>query len=196
MLSSHLTAPLGTATGQPTEPAITWQPIQCTIAADEPAENPTRQASAKGHDGDRPADDRDTRFYVGVSMPGSLTCGVSDHDLTRLKDYVAGRIEGLDGVALVPAAAEAPPTATSYYLLSTVLRLEEREDEVRATVSLMLASYPGHEMRSVLRGEARMTGPHAARTGRVEVLRRPVESALRRLPEAMRASAPQLAHAN
>jgi hypothetical protein len=74
-----------------------------------------------------------------------------------------------------------------FYLESSVVTLEPTSAGVRAVVSIIVLSYPGRDMRGMLRGAATATGQYSAGTAE-QAIEGAFTGALRRLPAVMQAS--------
>jgi hypothetical protein len=174
-----------------------WQPVACGAAASAITQPSEKTLVPAG----QPIRLRSTRYYVGVSKPETMTCAVSEVQLTALERYLTERVETIEGVAVAPGvhagASVELEGLPGFFLESTVEELQAREDEVRASVAILLATYPGHEMLGILRGNATLTGMRLDESAHDRVIQVAVDSALRGLPEAIAASdrhAPRRAH--
>lgn len=138
-----------------------------------------------------PAASGPPRFYVAVGRPSSRSNELSQQDLDRAREVLRARASELDGVMLAPAD-EAPASAEQvlrkqklqgYYLESSITSIEQKPGGgVRAAVSVILATYPGRDMRAVTQGAATVSGGGDLKTQALEAAFR---SALRQLPAAM-----------
>jgi hypothetical protein len=133
------------------------------------------------------------RFYLAVGRPGSKVPAVDAAALDGARRFIMQRVAELDGVVLAPpdetnAAAEAQLKSrklTGYYLESAVTQVEERPDgATRVAVSLIVATYPGRDIRAMVNGAATAMGQGG------EIRRQALEGAfngaLRKLPQALR----------
>lgn len=138
----------------------------------------------------------DARFYVAIGEPASNDGAVDDATLRNTQGFLERQVATVDGVQVAPrdesnAAANRAirrGRMTGFFIDSSVVSLGEEGGGTRAVVSLILATYPGRDMRAILRGAATVpgsTGPSAERTA----LEGAFHGALRRLPQAMEASA-------
>ena len=137
------------------------------------------------------------RFYVGVGTPGSRAESLDRSVLGSARDFIASRVRAMPGVEIAPDG-ETPRAATAvlrsrslsgYYLDSSIVSLEVRADGgVRAQVSIIVQSYPGRDVRSMLSGAATVMGETGVAAQRAAV-EGALQSALRNLPTAMSASA-------
>jgi hypothetical protein len=131
------------------------------------------------------------RYYVAVGTPASRANGVTENDLRTAHQTLRARVQEIDGVVLAPAN-ESNNAATQvlknrglkgFYLESSVTSIENKPDGgVRAVVSLVVATYPGRDMRAVMQGAATALGGGDIKSQAVEAA---FKSALRQLPQAM-----------
>lgn len=131
------------------------------------------------------------RFYVGVGVP-NVQAEITESVRRSLRDILVRQLEGLDGVVIAPpderdAQARAvieKRKLTGYYIDSSIVSLQRTPSGVRAEVSVILGTYPGRDMKAVLRGGATVPG-----TGGPEAERRAIEGAfqgaVRRIQQAM-----------
>lgn len=131
------------------------------------------------------------RFYVAVGAPASRATGITDTDLRSAHNSLKARVQEIDGVVLAPANETSGAAAQvmknrglkGFYLESSVTSLENKPDgAVRAVVSVVIATYPGRDMRAVVQGAATALGGGDIKSQAVEAA---FKSALRQLPQAM-----------
>lgn len=131
------------------------------------------------------------RYYVAVGAPASRATGVTETDLRSAHQTLKARVQEIDGVVLAPAnesnsSAEQVMRSRKlkgFYIESSVTSIENKPDgAVRAVVSLVVATYPGRDMRAVMQGAATALGGGDIKTQAVEAA---FKSALRQLPQAM-----------
>ncbi len=133
-------------------------------------------------------------YYVGVGLPGSRVEGVDQATLEAAREFVRGRVGALDGVLLAPED-ERPKQAetlirsrslTGYFIDSSIVSVEQRSDGgVRASVSVIVGTYPGRDMRSILQGAATVMGGGSG--ARAQAIEAAFTGALRNLSQAMAA---------
>lgn len=132
-------------------------------------------------------------YYVGVGVPGTKA-GLRDAELRRLRGHIVRTVSGMDGVKVAPdgeSRAKANKVLkreklVGYFIDSSVTKLEVRSDgSVRATVSVIVGTYPGRAMRAMLSGAATVTGGGAS--SKVQAIEAAFTGAMRRLPQAMAA---------
>ncbi|QQR88822.1 MAG: HEAT repeat domain-containing protein [Myxococcales bacterium] len=133
------------------------------------------------------------KYYVGVGLPGSNVTGLARKVLAEIREFLRARVAGMPGVRMVPddeskkeaARVLADGSLTGFYVDSSVVKLEETADGLRAEVSVIISTYPGHDIRAMLNGAARVSGgdPTLMRRRAIEGA---FSGALRRLPQAMK----------
>lgn len=130
-----------------------------------------------------------TRYLVAVGMPGAKAERVSRQMLFDARIFLSERLVELNGLELAPddltpAAAKreiAQRRLDGYHLESSIVTLEPKGAGVRAVVSIIVLTYPGRDMRGMLRGAATASGRYSAQTAE-QAVHGAFVSALRRLP--------------
>ncbi|MCB9667405.1 MAG: HEAT repeat domain-containing protein [Myxococcales bacterium] len=134
------------------------------------------------------------RFYVGIGTPGSNVKAIQGSLLMKLKQQLTQRIASIGGVRIAPGG-ETEAQARSllrrkklvgYYVDSSVVKIERcPEQGVRAEVSVVLSTYPDHDIRAMLSGAARVSGSGDFVSMRQQAIEGAFSGALKRLPQAM-----------
>jgi hypothetical protein len=135
------------------------------------------------------------RYYVGIGTPGDNSSSLSATQLAELQAFLASQVGGVEGVVLAPNGEASAATTRAlrsnqligYFIDASVVSVEQTPTGTSARVSIILATYPGRDMRAMLSGSARVpnsTGPDAVR----RAVQGAVQGSLRRLPQAMEAS--------
>ncbi|MBW2375790.1 MAG: HEAT repeat domain-containing protein [Deltaproteobacteria bacterium] len=145
--------------------------------------------------GERERGPGEPQYLVAVGMPGAKAERVSRQMLFDARIYVLEQLLGLNGVELAPddltpADAEreiAQRKLHGYYIESSIVTLEPKGSGVRAVVSIMVLSYPGRDMRGMLRGAATASGRYSAETAE-QAVQGAFVGALRRLPTVLAAA--------
>lgn len=136
------------------------------------------------------------RFYISVATPKSKASGVRREALAQAREALVRQLAEIDGVVVAPDR-ESPASAKralhqkgllGYRVESSVVRLEESSQGTRAVISLILATYPGRDMRAMLQGAATVPGGQGAEA-QAQAIEGAITGALRRLPQALEASA-------
>lgn len=135
------------------------------------------------------------RYYVGVGEPGA-GAGVSEELVARAHETLRREVGNIEGVELAPAN-ESNATArqvlqrrrlTGFYIDSSIVSVDRTSAGTRVQVSVIVGTYPGRDMRAMLRGSA--TAPGAASPANERLaLEGAIRGALRQLPAAFAASA-------
>ncbi len=137
------------------------------------------------------------RFYVGVSTPATTT-SLSPASLSAARSFIVNNVSQIPGVRVAPADesnADARRVMqqgglVGYFLDVSVTSLEERPGgALRAAVTVIVNTYPGRDMRSILQGAATVSGGRIDDSVRQQAVEGALTGALRRLPQALDASA-------
>lgn len=137
----------------------------------------------------------DAKYYVAVDKPGSKAKGMSASALESVRRFLTAQVSDLEGVELA-TVGESPSEVSrvlekrklkGFIIQSSVAQLDKNGASTRAVVSVILSSYPGREMRAMLRGAATVTGGDPS-TRAKDAIEGAITGAMRRLPGAMQAS--------
>jgi hypothetical protein len=134
-----------------------------------------------------------SRFFVAVATPNSNAGRISSSLLARARDSVVQQLGRVDGVVAaqegeIPARAKralAERKLLGYHLQCTVMKLEKSGGGTRAVVQVILSTHSGRDMRAMFQGAATATGSNAE----LQAIQGALTGALRRLPQALEASA-------
>jgi len=131
-------------------------------------------------------------FYVAVGALASNAQGVDPAVLARGREFIRGKVGALDGVALAPGD-ESPKRVKSvlkkrklkgFFIDSSITSVEARPGGgTRVAVSIIVATYPGRDMRAILRGAATAIG--SGSSTRRQALEGALSGAMRQLPAAL-----------
>lgn len=147
--------------------------------------------------GTHPSGSGSDRFYVAVGRPGTTVTGISGGTLDSAQQLIRTSIGGMSGVRLAPPSEPSgdaqrilrSDSLVGYYLDSSIASVEERPGGgLRASVSVVVQSYPDRNIRSMLNGAATVMGA-SGETARRQAIEGALRAALRNLPQAMEASA-------
>ncbi len=135
------------------------------------------------------------QYLVAVGMPGAKAERVSRQMLFDARVFLSEKLLELDGVELAPDDLTPADAAREivkrklygFYLESSIVTLEPKGAGVRAVVSIIVLSYPGRDMRGMLRGAATASGRYSAATAE-QAIQGAFVGALRRLPTALEAT--------
>jgi len=145
----------------------------------------------------QPTPSGSARFYVGVSTPATST-SLSPASLSAARSFIVSNVTQIPGVRVAPADeshADARRVMqqgglVGYFLDVSVTSLEERPGgALRAAVTVIVNTYPGRDMRSILQGAATVSGGGIDDSVRQQAVEAALTGALRRLPQALEASA-------
>ncbi len=139
----------------------------------------------------------DARFYVAVGRPGTTVSSLDRRTLDELQTFLESQLRAMSGVEVAPGSQSAAAAnrvmrerrLVGYYLDSSIVEVTSRpEGGMRVRVSVVVQTYPGRDIRSMLSGSATVTagsGPAVTRQAIEAALR----GALRGLPNVMAAGA-------
>jgi hypothetical protein len=136
-----------------------------------------------------------TQYLIAVGMPGAKAERVSRQMLFDARIFLSEQLLALEGIELAPddlTPADAKREIArrrlhGCYLDSSIVTLEPSGSGVRAVVTVIVTSYPGREMRGMLRGAATASGRYSADTA-VQAVQGAFVGALRRLPAVLEAA--------
>ena len=136
------------------------------------------------------------RYYVGIGQPASSAGGIDRRTLSSARDFLAQQLSEFDGLVVAPPQESATQVRRTlrerrmagYYIDSSIVRIENRGDGIRAVVSVILNTYPGRDMRAILSGAATVQGGGRGDAARTQAIQGAYTGALRRLPQALRAA--------
>ena len=156
-----------------------------------------RQTPVPGRGSSTQQPSGDARFYVAVGPPGTKVQGLSRSVLDSARTFIERTAGSVPGVEIAPQN-EAGPAArrvlsqrrlVGYYLDSSIVSVESRPGGgLRASVSVVLQSYPDRNIRSMLNGAATVMGASGAQAEQ-QAIEGALRGALRGLPQAMNAGA-------
>jgi len=132
------------------------------------------------------------RFYVAIGKTAAKSKQVPAAAVAEANRAVRDEVEGIAGVVVAPVG-ERPAQAkaalrkrklTGYFIESSVTSVESKPGGgSRVAVSVIVATYPGRDMRAILSGAATA---FAGGNSTAQAAAAAVRSALRKLPQAMR----------
>lgn len=131
-------------------------------------------------------------YYVAVGPTATRVSSVDNGALTSARDYIRQRVAQIDGVVL---AADGEDTAAAervlkkrslrgFYIDSSIMSVEKKPDGgTRVAVSVILATYPGRDMRAIMQGAATVSG--GGPSDYAQAVQGAFSGALRQLPQAL-----------
>jgi len=161
------------------------------------ATRPSTPSTNTGTDTTPPPSSGPARFYVGVATPAT-TASLSPAVLSSARSFIVQNVTQIPGVQIAPATESNAAARrviqdrrlVGYYLDVSITSVEERPGgALRAAVSVIVNTYPGRDMRSILQGAATVSGSGAGDEARQQAIEAALTGALRRLPQALDASA-------
>ncbi len=161
------------------------------------ATRPSTPSTNTGTDTTPPPSNGRARFYVGVATPAT-TASLSPAVLSSARSFIVQNVTQIPGVQIAPATESNAAARrviqdrrlVGYYLDVSITSVEERPGgALRAAVSVIVNTYPGRDMRSILQGAATVSGSGAGDEARQQAIEAALTGALRRLPQALDASA-------
>jgi hypothetical protein len=106
-------------------------------------------------------------YYVAVAEPGTRLTSVDRQVLAQARSFIKQRVGQIQGVRLAPDAESAQDAEQvlkkqrlkGFYLDSSIVSVEKKKGgETRVAVSVIVATYPGRDMRAIMQGAATVTG--------------------------------------
>ncbi len=132
------------------------------------------------------------QYYVAVAQTATRVPGLEASALSQARDYIKQHIAQLDGVVLAPEG-ETSETADrvlkkrglrGFYIDSSIMTVEKKPNGgTRVAVSVILATYPGRDMRAIMQGAATVSG--GGHDDYAQAVQGAFSGALRQLPSAL-----------
>jgi HEAT repeats len=168
-------------------------------AAGKAVDNLRRASAARTVEPSQPPSDvpsEGAAFYVAVGVPNAKSTGLDVEAARELRGHLTSQLLQISGVRIAPEnepRVDAERVIKSkklagYHLESSVTALDVRPDgSIRVQVSVVVATYPGRDIRAMLSGGATLQGGSGASSDKLEAVQAAFTGALRRLPQAMQA---------
>jgi len=130
-------------------------------------------------------------YYVAIAEPATRVPSVDKQALAKARAFIKQRVSQMQGVRLAPdvetsQAAEQvlkKQRLKGFYLDSSIVSVEKRPGgETRIAVSVIVATYPGRDMRAIMQGAATVSG--AGSQTHQQALEGAYSGALRQLSQA------------
>ena len=130
-------------------------------------------------------------YYVAVAEPATRVASLDKQLLAKAHAFIKQRVGQMQGVRLAPDAESAQAAEQvlkkqrlkGFYLDSSIVSVEKRPGgETRIAVSVIVATYPGRDMRAIMQGAATVTG--AGSQTHQQALEGAYSGALRQLSQA------------
>lgn len=170
---------------------------EASVRALERVERSTPNIAPVPGGGGQPSGGGADRYYVAVGRPATTVRNIGSGMLDSAQRLIRQTCGGMSGVRLAPeqersSAARrviAADSLVGYYLDISITSIQERPNGgLRASVSVVVQTYPGRNIRSMLNGAATVMGASGA-TAQRQAIEGALRGALRNLPQAMAASA-------
>lgn len=139
-----------------------------------------------------PAPTGPARYYVAVGAPASRVPSLDPPTLADARAFIKQRVSQIDGVRLAPDSESVQAAEKvlqreklkGFFLESSIVSVEKKAGgATRVAVSVIVATYPGRDMRAMMQGAATVTGSSS------QIYRQAVEGAfsgaLRQLSQAL-----------
>jgi len=106
-------------------------------------------------------------YYVAVAQPATRVTSLDKQLLIKAHAFIKQRVGQMQGVRLAPDAESFQAAEQvlkkqrlkGFYLDSSIVSVEKRPGgETRIAVSVIVATYPGRDMRAIMQGAATVTG--------------------------------------
>jgi HEAT repeats len=106
-------------------------------------------------------------YYVAVAEPATRVSTVDRQVLSRARSFIKQRVGLVQGVRVAPDSEDAHDAERvlkqrrlkGFYLDSAIVSVEKKTDGgTRVAVSVIVATYPGRDMRAIMQGAATVTG--------------------------------------
>lgn len=132
------------------------------------------------------------RYYVGVHAFSDPKGRLSAAQTKKLGAALRSRVAALRGVKLAPAGESSGAAKrviaggrAGFYVTASVTRLEFVPGTgIRAAATLMVGTYPGRNMRAIVKGSVTLSGSSDSPAAREAAMKAALSSAARKLPPA------------
>jgi HEAT repeat protein len=107
------------------------------------------------------------RYYVAVGEPATRVSSLDHPTLAEARAFIKSRVAQIDGVRLAPDAESVQAaekvlqreSLKGFFLESSIVSVEQKPGgATRVAVSVIVATYPGRDMRAMMQGAATVTG--------------------------------------
>jgi hypothetical protein len=132
------------------------------------------------------------QYYVAVAEPGTRVPTLDRRQLAMARQYIKQRVGQMNGVLLAPDSEDfrsaenilKKQKLSGVSLDSSIVSVEKKSDGgTRVAVSVIVATYPGRDMRAIMQGAATVSGGGADAYN--QALEGAFSGALRQLPQAL-----------
>lgn len=132
------------------------------------------------------------RFYIAIGRPATQVREISQSQLSGAQTFIEQVVSRMDGVLLAPSGESHKAAKRvlkkqrmkGYYIETAILKVEQRPGGgTRVAVSLIVATYPGRDMKAIMKGAATAMGSGDSTYKMASEAA--LNSALRKLPTAL-----------
>jgi hypothetical protein len=131
-------------------------------------------------------------YYVAVATPASRVSNLDRQLLTQAQTFIKQRVGQVQGVRIAPDTENSQDAERvlkqrrlkGFYLDSSIVSVEKKSGGgTRVAVSVIVATYPGRDMRAIMQGAATVTGAGAGAYN--QAIEGAFSGALRQLSQAL-----------
>jgi hypothetical protein len=131
-------------------------------------------------------------YYVAVPTPATRVSTIDRKVLADARSFIKQRVGQIRGVVLAPDNEDVHAadrvvknrSLKGFTLDSSIVSIENKGAAgTRVAVSVIVATYPGHDMRAIMQGAATVSGSGAGASA--QALEGALSGALRQLPQAL-----------
>lgn len=132
------------------------------------------------------------QYYVAVAEPGTRVTSVDRRSLSQARAFIKERVGQMQGVMIAPDTEDSRSAEKvlksqklkGFALDSAIISVEKKGDGgTRVAVSVIVATYPGRDMRAIMQGAATVTAGGGDAYN--QALEGALSGALRQLPQAL-----------
>jgi hypothetical protein len=155
-------------------------------------QQPTVVAAARSHTGPEQVQQGPQLYYVSVAAPGTRVPNIDRTALSDARNFIKQRVGAIQGVLLAPDGEDQraadkvlkKKNLKGFYLDSSIVSVERKGNGgMRVSVSVIVATYPGRDMRAIMQGAATVSG--SGSEDYIQALQGALSGALRQLPQAL-----------
>ena len=155
-------------------------------------QQPTVVAAARSNTGPEQVQQGPQLYYVSVAAPGTRVPNIDRTALSDAQNFIKQRVGAIQGVLLAPDGEDQraadkvlkKKNLKGFYLDSSIVSVERKGNGgMRVSVSVIVATYPGRDMRAIMQGAATVTGNGSE--DYIQALQGALSGALRQLPQAL-----------
>ena len=114
-----------------------------------------------------PSEEGPALYYVAVAEPATRVTNLDREALSRARTFIKQRVALLQGVLIAPDSEDSHAAERilkkrrlkGFYLDSSIVSVEKKSGgATRVAVSVIVATYPGRDMRAIMQGAATVSG--------------------------------------